>query len=358
MDFTKDNIRNGKYLPETIEAVVHEYRDNKKSFVTIGKEQGVSKYIIRQVYKQSGLPVRDNTEKSMKYTVNDDYFENIDCEEKAYWLGFMYADGYITKERKHSKRKIGISLSTIDKKHLEKFKKAIEFTGNIKDYIVKTSGYKIGTKYSRIIITSEKIAQDLINHGCLENKTDILRFPDENIVPKEYQIDFIRGLIDGDGSVIIINNKNSKYPEYNINFTGTKNMCEAISLILLNKIISLHKRHKDRDNDNYSIIIGGNLQVTKILNILYGNATIYLDRKYKKYKQIIALEQFKDELNPNKPNHYPIKVRCIETGKVYNSCAEAAHAHGLSNGAGIGECIKGLRNEAANLHWEKVEEGE
>ena len=33
----------------------------------------------------------------MKYSVNDNYFENIDSEDKAYFLGFMMADGNLSK---------------------------------------------------------------------------------------------------------------------------------------------------------------------------------------------------------------------------------------------------------------------
>lgn len=32
-----------------------------------------------------------------KYTYNKDYFKEIDSFEKAYWLGFLYADGCITR---------------------------------------------------------------------------------------------------------------------------------------------------------------------------------------------------------------------------------------------------------------------
>ena len=32
-----------------------------------------------------------------KYSLNDDYFSVIDNEHKAYWLGFLYADGSLSK---------------------------------------------------------------------------------------------------------------------------------------------------------------------------------------------------------------------------------------------------------------------
>ena len=53
---------------------------------------------------------------------NRHIFDNIDNPEKAYWLGFIVADGYLNKE----KRMLRIKLGDIDKHHLEKF---INFLG-------------------------------------------------------------------------------------------------------------------------------------------------------------------------------------------------------------------------------------
>ena len=33
-----------------------------------------------------------------KYNFDEHYFDVIDCQEKAYWLGFICADGYIGKD--------------------------------------------------------------------------------------------------------------------------------------------------------------------------------------------------------------------------------------------------------------------
>lgn len=42
------------------------------------------------------------------------YFENIDTEEKAYWLGFLYADGYVNA----NEDKIELCLAEKDFHHL------------------------------------------------------------------------------------------------------------------------------------------------------------------------------------------------------------------------------------------------
>ena len=37
------------------------------------------------------------------YFYDEDYFKNINSEEKGYFLGFLYADGSITKKNRKQK---------------------------------------------------------------------------------------------------------------------------------------------------------------------------------------------------------------------------------------------------------------
>ena len=156
---------------------------------------------IYEQFKKYNLPIRNDKEKNKKYICNNSYFENIDTQEKAYWLGFIYADGYIGKNNNNGR--FGISLSTEDIDHLYKFKESIESSHPINKYRV-SSGYKIGAEYCRIIICEEKLVNDLIKQGCVYNKTNILSPPN---IDKKLRRHFIRGYMDGDGSIIIHKNK-------------------------------------------------------------------------------------------------------------------------------------------------------
>ena len=91
-------------------------------------------------------------------------FEKIDTEEKAYWLGFLYADGNVSNHE----NKIELILAEKDVGHLEKFKRFL----NIKNKIC----YREATKAYRISFRSEKCKQDLIDKGCIPNKSLILKF--------------------------------------------------------------------------------------------------------------------------------------------------------------------------------------
>lgn len=217
-----------------------------------------------------------------KYNLNDHYFDKIDSEHKAYWLGFLYADGYVTSLAD----KIGISLNSYDKKHLERFANEINFTGEVKDYEEK-QGYAVGEIYSRILITSKQMKQSLINAGILEKKTTTLKFPTNQQVPVNLIWHFIRGYYDGDGSLTYGHVQKNGMQNYFIKITGTYDMIQNIQKVFQTNVKE-EQRYPERGIDNYSITIGGNIQVCRILDSLYNNATIYLERKYNRYKQFLT----------------------------------------------------------------------
>ena len=54
----------------------------------------VSEDTVRRWMKENNINIRKR-----KYNVNEQYFSDIDSPEKAYWLGFLSADGYVHQER-------------------------------------------------------------------------------------------------------------------------------------------------------------------------------------------------------------------------------------------------------------------
>ena len=122
-------------------------------------------------------------------------FEIIDTEEKAYWLGFLYADGSVGSKED----KIELGLAEKDLKHIEKFRDFMNITNKI--------SYRESTRSYRISFRSSKCKQDLINKGCIPKKSLILEFPNEKQVPNNLIKHFIRGYFDGDGSIAKNKNK-------------------------------------------------------------------------------------------------------------------------------------------------------
>lgn len=220
-----------------------------------------------------------------KYKYNKDYFNKIDTADKAYWLGFLYADGCINRYYKNEKLKsmtLELGLAYKDKRHLEKFKECLE--SNIPIF-EKTNTLK-GKEYKsvRIQLNNTKICYDLCDLGCTPNKTYDIKFPTFDIVPKEFMRDFIRGFFDGDGC-ISTSEMNGK-PHIILTITGVFDMLKSISDYLISeKIIRVKpKIHKDKRCDfTYSIYFYGTDSNKEFLDYLYKDSNLYLDRKYKQY---------------------------------------------------------------------------
>lgn len=224
-------------------------------------------------FKKLGI-IRSNKINSRKYKIDHNFFENIDTEHKAYWLGFIYADGYISSNNKNYKR-VGIALGIKDKEHLKKFVNITNSNYPINHYTNKSFG--VETEYCRLLISSDKMFNDLLNKGVFLNKTLILKFPNKEQVPKELLHHFLRGYFDGDGSFA----KNKK--EYTIKVCGTKEFLEEFLNFIDKPNIKLLRRHKKRNNNNFQFSIGGRLNFIRITDILYKDATVFLERKYERY---------------------------------------------------------------------------
>lgn len=205
-----------------------------------------------------------------KYEINENFFENIDTEEKAYWLGFIYADGCVTKDHKY----LIIELSGVDINHLKLFQSSIQSNHQIK---IKKNNIV------RLSICNKKLVFDLIKLGCVPAKSLILQFPNEEQVPKHLLHHFIRGYFDGDGclSITTRTKNNRKTFVYDWHVLGTHNMLNNILEFLNFKNISLKKNGKI-----FKLRAQSKKVVMCVLDILYFDSCVFLKRKYLKYQYL------------------------------------------------------------------------
>lgn len=242
----------------------------------IAKELPFSRGIVKRVIKENNIDISNNS--SRKYHFNQKTFECIDNEEKAYWLGFLYADGCV------SFRTVKMRLSAKDATHAQKFLDFMQSDSKLEYGIQDSFGSK--SEYVDAKIYSMKLVDDLIKLGCVERKTLSLTMPNETQVPSELKKHFIRGYFDGDGSIVSL--KNNKY---SMSFVGTYSMLESLSEFF-NVPCKIRKRHKHHEVGYISF--GGNLQVLEKLEMIYSDATVFLDRKYELYQKI--KEQYPSEV--------------------------------------------------------------
>lgn len=267
------------------DSIADEYVNNKKSIMKISKEYGYSNDMVKKILINENVHIRDLSE-SHALEFDKTYFEKIDTPNKAYWLGFIYADGSLSSNGLFS-----IKQGIKDINVLENFKKDINSEHKI-TISTSNNGYNKGLQYCVFNIRYKKLYKQLQNLGVNSNKTFDCKFPDENILPKEYKWDFIRGFFDGDGSAYVSHIK-WKYGEYeypSLSFTGTQNMLENI-LQEVQKHYNTNAVVRPYYNDKpvYDLKFGGIELVNCIYHLMYDNAERYTKRKRD------IFEQFKNE---------------------------------------------------------------
>ena len=254
-----------EFSKEQIADICKKYLEERISMKKISEDYGVSRGTITRVLKENGVEIRKDN-----HVYKADYrkFENIDTPEKAYWLGFIAADGCVFTRKENATIKIAIHQK--DREHLEKFQKFMNSNVKITEYLNDT-GYseKSPTPMCSISFNSVDMAQDFIKHGIVPKKSLILEPPK---IDKEFYLPYILGYFDGDGTIY----KSST--NFIIGFVGTEEILTWIKqeLSVDNK---LEKRKEDNKN-NYYFRIGGTNKVLNILNKFYLEPKVYLERKF------------------------------------------------------------------------------
>jgi hypothetical protein len=151
---------------------------------------------VQKVYyelQRMGYQSRSQSQIKTKYKFDENFLEIIDCEWKAYYLGFLYADGNLYQDV------ISLHLAEKDKFILDKFNQLIfESLKPIK----KCKRYSEKSQVSYVLnINNKKCAMDVFKLGIVPKKSLILKFPNINQVPLDLMNHFIRGYFDGDGCI-------------------------------------------------------------------------------------------------------------------------------------------------------------
>lgn len=230
-----------------------------------------------------------------KYKVNHNYFKEIDTEYKAYILGFIYADGGIIRPSENRQLYLRISIQEEDGYILNQLAKdAGGREISITHY--SASRKKNWKKLAQLTISSNVLCDDLINYGCNINKSKVgMLFPN---LHKEMIPHFIRGFMDGDGSIIIkplgykykrktnhhISNSHVQQYKLKVAFCSTDRVfLEELSRFLPIKKFYISKRK--RVLDVYILWIENTEDVQNCLVYLYNNANYFLKRKHDKFEK-------------------------------------------------------------------------
>lgn len=245
---------------------------------------------IRKWIKEGKLPIQSNWKKGLpfdikeedllrvkKYYWNDrthtsyqvgwnrDVFQEINTPEKAYWLGFIMADGCIhVKNKEKINGHFSIDISGEDISHLYKFANFVEAQ---EDIIQHTTHSITGNDLVHIQLCCAATLQDLYNLGIKPNKSG-----KEKWIETPYYADYIRGYYDGDG-----------YIKKNLHSIGLVGSCELLSKIqdIFYDKLNIQPKTIGNHGSIYRIEYTNLSDKQKIANYLWYDGCVSLDRKQK-----------------------------------------------------------------------------
>lgn len=267
-------IRPRKITSKDIKKRCIERYKNGASLEAAGAPDGLSAASVLAYMEEYKVPTRSAEEVHRKYPINEDFFDNIDTEEKAYFLGFLYADGCNQMEHFWS---TVLSLEVADQEILQKFSNLIYKQPQHAKEQVKIYNREHEHKgiTASLYINSKHICQQMVKLGCVPNKTFLLKYPEW--MPNYLHKHFIRGYFDGDGT---INREKEK-------LSGCKIISTQEFLISIKKIsnidCNIYKENKNNDKNTYELYYSGNRNILLFLHWIYSGSTIYLKRKYDAY---------------------------------------------------------------------------
>jgi hypothetical protein len=250
------------------------------SISKICKDKNLERHNLSKRFKKDGLSVKKGFLYARKYDLNEHYFDVIDTEEKAYMLGFIYADG----NNLFKLNRISIHLSKIDEEILKKFSQIL-FGAEVLKYNSRTNDKGQVFDYVWLNLFSKHLSQHFATLGVVERKSHKIIFPEW--LDKSLYRHFIRGLIDGDGWIYLPkNNRDSP----NVGLICTRKMNDFLKEYY-DKTLSINayltKAHKQDFDTMCEIRVKNYHQCKILLDWLYQDATIFLKRKYDLYQQFL-----------------------------------------------------------------------
>lgn len=209
---------------------------------------------------------------------NENYFQNIDTEDKAYFLGLIYSDGCILNKQDEYRYKITLKLHIKDKHILEDFIKCVDGEMDL--------WFHGQRDMCEVSLSGKKIVNDLQDKGVYPNKTFVLQYPE---LDEKLERHFLRGYFDGDGCIRINTDKRDGTKRGDLRVVGG-------SVEMLNEInqrmnvlfgTNINKLYGPKNKDYKFIGWAGMKDIENIYEGFYTNANLFLKRKKTIFDSVI-----------------------------------------------------------------------
>jgi hypothetical protein len=245
--------------------LANEIEKGSKSFALLAREYNISRPTVRAYAKRLNLH-KGNTKKLKIHTLDVDYFKKIDTQNKAYVLGFIYADGCNTRYG------LDIGIKEDDLDVMEFIKNELKASNKLR--YIKPHKKTWSAKW-QLGIKSIDLSKDLTNVGCPPAKSLILKFP--SFINDDLMPHFIRGYFDGDGHI------NFSKGSYRMGFTsGSISFITDLQNFIYAKTGVNIQYYTNKYNNCKSLQTSNQKSIRKVLTYLYNNSSFSMKRKREK----------------------------------------------------------------------------
>lgn len=333
-DYIKSNsliLKHEPFSDDKINLICDLYKDGI-SAKQLGKKFNIDKRRVQKWVNKLGI-LRSKNDAGRFTEFNQHIFDEIDTPEKAYWLGFLYADGY----NDDTTNTVNLCLKSNDRDHLVKYAK---FLGLPKEKISFNTS-SLGYSNCGLKAYSKHLCEQLTKLGCMRAKSFKITYP--KWLDNSLHNHFIRGMFDGDGCLTF----KKQQKEWRWDLVSTQNCCESIKQIFLqySGVYVNYSCISQTNNDTYCLSTSGNEKIKKIMDWLYsGDSTsdIWLDRKYEKYLNLTTQQDNRKSKSEHK------RISFLEKNEIFNEIRLGKNNEEISN-----KCM--IHPQTVNTFREKVD---
>lgn len=249
----------------------------------VAKQCGVSQWLVSQRLREAGKKTRPRHWKIAnvrRYALNEHALDVLD-DGVAWIVGFLLSDGFVS-ERGYQ---FGARVAVKDEAVLEVLREFFGYEGPVRPHT--TTLKATGKQYKMCVLEmcSKVLVGKLRGLGVVPSKTGHEKVP--NWVEGEFRQSFIRGVFDGDGSLVRYKHKNQK-PQWAFQIVGTHELLVGVQSILMSSLgLKRTKLYRQPSNNHYVLRYVGNKQVPRIMMWLYEGAELMLTRKHDRFLQMM-----------------------------------------------------------------------
>jgi len=266
----------GRFSEREEQEIIDRYEKGETASA-LAREFGCSKSTINRMLDRRGIKKHSRSyaiRTGHGHSINENAFDIV-TPDSAYWIGFLMADGCVSKVNA-----LNLRLAEKDIDHIKKFKWFLSATHEI------STGEK-GTGYGKDVsvcsifqVNSAHLCEELKEYGVVPNKTFIAKVSESLAFNRH----FWRGVVDGDGCISWYKSGHYLYPK--LSLVGSEFLLQQFRSFVKEIYPSTNAMVTPLKNIFQFHISGKAAEA--VIKELYTNAGTALDRKEAKAREVLA----------------------------------------------------------------------